>query len=215
MIRVGDTGTGMPPDVLGKIFEPFFTTKRRDEGTGLGLSTVYGIVKQAGGKIEVESTPGTGSSFRILFPAVNEPVESARGTSVGASPRGSETILVVEDDPAVRSLASEILRSFGYTVLVAASADEGCSASRSHAGQLHLLLTDVVLPGANGREMATEILRERPGLMILYMSGYPDESIRKIIGTEGSVQFLQKPFTPLVLATRVRSVLNLALAASR
>jgi CheY-like chemotaxis protein len=209
MLTVSDTGTGMSAETRARIFEPFFTTKETGKGTGLGLSTVYGIVKQSGGSIWVYSEVGHGTTFRIYLPRVDEaavpltPVQAVAGT-----PTGSETVLLAEDDDQLRGLLSDLLRRFGYSVILAANAAEALQRSRAHQGRIHLLLTDVIMPGESGSHLATQVQLEHPGIRMLFMSGYSnhrleDQSIR--IGKEN---YLQKPFTPSTLAQRVRAVLD-------
>ena len=203
---VSDTGSGMTADVRHRIFEPFFTTKEVGKGTGLGLSTVYGIVKQSSGHIEVSSEPGKGTTFRVHFPR-------GVGNLAGAAPErpgpthGVETVLLVEDEPMVLDLGSRVLRSHGYRVLVASNATEALQVAREHAGTVDLLLTDVVMPGMPGPELAARLEQVTPGLRVLYVSGYADDSVARL-GTEEGISFLAKPFTGEALAARVREVLD-------
>ncbi|HEV8124480.1 MAG TPA: response regulator [Gemmatimonadales bacterium] len=204
-----DTGNGMSEHTRGHLFEPFFTTKDIGKGTGLGLATVYGIVKQSGGYITVESAPGNGTAIRIYLPRVDAPLDSTTtGPGLGTAARGSETILLVEDEVSVRRLARRVLLSKGYVVLEAANGQEALRLVSEHTGPLDLVLTDVVMPGMSGPEMAERLSREQPGLRVLYMSGYADEAIGRHGVLETGVQFLQKPFTPQDLAQRVREVLG-------
>jgi len=206
---VTDTGAGMDHETLAHIFEPFFTTKEKGKGTGLGLSTVFGIVKQSGGYVHVESAPGQGTTFRIFLPRVEG--EGARSTPVAqavSSLKGSETVLVVEDEGPIRALIRTSLPAYGYTVLDAASAEEALSLSARHAGPLDLLLTDVVLKGGSGRTLAGQLLAQRPGIKVLYMSGYTDDVIAYHGVLEPGLFFLQKPFTPAALARKVREALE-------
>jgi signal transduction histidine kinase/CheY-like chemotaxis protein len=204
---VGDTGAGMDEDTLCHIFEPFFTTKAVGEGTGLGLSTVFGIVKQSKGYVTVQSAPGQGTTFHIFLPrAAGTPTpEPDTGPQQLA---GEETILVVEDEPEVLALVTSVLRQFGYRVLAAASPQESLSLLRDYRDPIHLVITDIVMPGMTGRQLASEMERIRPGVRILFMSGYT----RSELGQEGvldeGLHFLQKPFTPEALAQRVRAVLS-------
>jgi two-component system cell cycle sensor histidine kinase/response regulator CckA len=194
------------------VFEPFFTTKEPGEGTGLGLATVYGIVKQSGGHIAVQSARGHGSTFRIWLPEVEEAAEAApvSAPTGAAAPEGSETILLVEDEDAVRGLLREVLEGAGYTVLQAASGAEALRVSRAHAGTVDLLLTDVVMPGMGGREMATLLAAQRPGLRVLFASGYTAEAIARHGVLEPGTDLIHKPFTPDALLRRVRERLDRA-----
>ncbi|MBI2829304.1 MAG: PAS domain S-box protein [Acidobacteria bacterium] len=206
-ITVQDTGCGMTPNVLTHIFEPFFTTKGPDKGTGLGLSTVYGIVKQSDGYITVESTPGIGTTVTTYWPAVDDPIESA-----GAVPRsvnglkGTETILLVEDETGVRDLIQRVLEGCGYTVLQARDAGDAIAIEETHRGPIHLLLSDIIMPGLNGPDLAQRIVRRRPAIKVLYASGFAN---RIDLGSlSRSASFIQKPFTPEILATNVRECLD-------
>ncbi len=207
-LAVSDTGVGMTPDVRARIFEPFFTTKEEGKGTGLGLATVYGIVKQSGGHIQVTSEPGRGTTFRIRFPRVEQPAENARSPEPDTSPLGTETVLVVEDEDTVRDLLEESLREYGYRVITAANAAEAEEAGRRHEGPIHLLMTDLVLPGASGRVAAERLSQLRPELKVLYMSGYTDDAILRHGVIERGMAFLQKPFALTALARKVREVLD-------
>ena len=208
LLAVSDTGQGMDPDTKTRIFEPFFTTKEVGRGTGLGLATVYGIVKQSGGFIWVESEKGKGSTFEVYLPATRrpaaEPAENARGKSL---PRGTETILVVEDEREVRELMCEFLKSGGYTVLEASNGIEALRVQANHPQTIHLLLTDIVMPGMNGTELAERFAATRPGVRALFMTGYAEfsagESNQKAVETF----MLQKPFSKLNLFEKVRDVL--------
>ena len=209
LLTVRDNGHGMDAETRSHLFEPFFTTKEKGKGTGLGLSTVYGIVKQSGGSIIVESTPGRGTTFRIYFPRVEQEIPGPTGTADTIDPvRGRETILLIEDEPAVRGLVHETLRLHGYTVLAARHGIEALLASAKYVGPIHLILTDVVMPQMSGPEVAEKILTVRPGIKVLYMSGYPDHPVFD----QGSVRresgFLPKPFSPHVLVQKVREVLD-------
>ena len=209
MLSVTDSGHGMDAATRAQIFEPFFTTKEVGKGTGLGLATVYGIVKQSGGLIEVESEPGHGASFKVYLPAVQAPVEAAEPAKApGTRLRGSETELLVEDDPSLRTLAREILTVQGYTVIEAASPLEAIRIHERHADAIHLLLTDVVMPEMNGPQLAAQLQAGRPGMEVLFMSGYTGSALALEGGGEFGGAFLAKPFTPDGLSRRVREVLD-------
>jgi nitrogen-specific signal transduction histidine kinase len=205
LLEVGDTGHGMDTETLSRAFEPFFTTKERGKGTGLGLSTVYGIVKQSGGYIHIESDPGKGTRVLVYLTRVHGAADSPSNVSPRSLPRGgSETILLVEDEESVRRLASLLLERSGYRLLVASSAEEALEMARGYAGQIDLLLTDVVLPGLNGRRLADLLSPERPSMKVVFASGYFDE--RGIL--ESGSDFIQKPFNPETLARSVRLALD-------
>ena len=209
LLAVRDTGHGMDAETRSHLFEPFFTTKEKGKGTGLGLSTVYGIVKQSGGSISVESAPGRGTTFRIYLPRVEKEVPVAAGGFEAIDPaRGRETILLVEDEPAVRGLVHETLRLHGYTVLEARHGIEALLTSTKYVGPIHLLLTDVVMPQMSGPEVAEKLLTVRPGIKVLYMSGYPDHPVFDQGGVNRETGFLAKPFSPHVLAQKVREILD-------
>ena len=208
LMAITDTGIGMDPATQSRIFEPFFTTKGRGQGTGLGLSTVYGIVKQSGGSLSVYSEPNRGSTFKVYLPRVVEEVAPSEPSALSRqSTSGTETILVVEDETAVRQLASRTLRELGYTLLVAFNADEAVRASEQHAGPIHLLLSDVILPGTSGPKLAARLTAVRPDLRVLYMSGFTENAIVQHGVLESGTQFIQKPFTPASLGLKVREVL--------
>ena len=209
MLAVSDTGVGMNKATLARIFEPFFTTKQLGKGTGLGLATVYGIVKQSDGYIWVYSEPGMGSTFKIYLPRVDAEVslEDARETPPPL-PSGSETVLLVEDDRTVRMLAGEMLRMNGYTVLQARDGREALDLVRRHGQPIHLLLTDVVMPEMSGRQLAKWVADIQPGIRVLYMSGYTDGVIAHHGVLDAGVAYLQKPFTADFLARKVREVLD-------
>lgn len=208
MLSVRDTGTGMPPDVLAHVFEPFFTTKGIGQGTGLGLATVYGIVKQSGGHVEVESMMGVGTTFRVYLPLVEEPPPSRTATATGDLLRGTETVLLVEDEDGVRQMMKLILQRHGYTVLEASDGVNGVEVSRAYTGPIHLLLSDLVMPNLSGRELAETVIAARPGVRVLFMSGYT-EDILVHLGVESSTaEFLHKPFTLDSLGRKVREILD-------
>ena len=208
VLGVSDTGAGMSEEVQAHLFEPFFTTKEKDKGTGLGLSTVYGIVKQSGGSIWVESRIGAGTTFKIYLPRLEAvpPYEPVRTRA--EPPRGSETILLVEDDPAVRQLTRRMLEKIGYTVREAPTSRRALDLVCSSSEAIHLLLTDVVMPGLSGRELAERLMASRPDMKVLYMSGYTDDAIVRHGVLESGILLLQKPFTLETLATRIRRVLD-------
>jgi PAS domain S-box-containing protein len=208
MLAVSDTGMGMDRDTQTHIFEPFFTTKEVGKGTGLGLSTVFGIAQQSGGSIWVYSEPGRGTTFKVYFPRVETKLDAMSQPPARSTPRGTETILLVEDQEQVRAVAHGILRRHGYRVIVAHSAGEALLLSEAEPGPIHLLLTDVVMPLMSGAELAKRIALTRPATKALYMSGYTDDSVVRHGVLEGSVAFLQKPFTPDSLARRVRDTLT-------
>lgn len=209
MLAVSDTGVGMDPEIQAHIFEPFYTTKESGRGTGLGLSTVYGIVKQSGGYIWVYSEPGKGSTFKVYLPRVVEQVEeSVEPHWAPADERGKETILLVEDEEAVRDLILTILSGRGYEVIVARHPMHAEKIAREYPDEINLLLTDVVMPGTSGRELAARIAERRPGIRVLYMSGYTENVITSGGMLEKGLAFLQKPFSPAQLAQKVREVLS-------
>jgi signal transduction histidine kinase/CheY-like chemotaxis protein len=208
-LEVADTGCGMDPGTLSRIFEPFFTTKEQGKGTGLGLATVYGIVNQSGGYIRVLSEPGKGTTFIAYFPRARDTGPAAGRKEVGKKAlSGDETILLVEDEEMVRELATETLRGYGYTVLEAGNGEEAIAASTKCRGTIHLLITDVVMPGMNGLEVAQRVKSARADILVLYMSGYSEEAVTHL-GVMGPGEgFLQKPITPSRLSSRVREMLS-------
>ena len=209
MLAVGDTGIGMDTKTQSHIFEPFFTTKPKAKGTGLGLSTVYGIIKQSGGFICVESVPGRGASFKIYLPRVEAPLDIDQSeTPPTGMTHGSETVLIAEDEPGVLALVCETLRAHGYTVLEARNGKEALAVSRQYQGRIHLLLTDVVMPQMNGREVSERLLLMRPEVKVLYMSGYTDDAVLRHGVVADGVDFLPKPFTPGAVARTVRKALD-------
>ncbi len=208
LFTVTDTGVGMSHDVLDHIFEPFFTTKPAGKGTGLGLSTVYGIVTQFGGHITVDSTPGQGTTFRIRLPASNEQVPAPEVPTQPQERAGHETILLCEDEPMLRALARRVLEQAGYRVLAAEDAEQALRLAQEHTGPIHLLLTDVVLPGAGGRKLAELLQARRPDLQVIYSSGYTAEVLDRQGLGRGDVDLLQKPFRPRELLRKLREVLD-------
>lgn len=208
-LSVSDTGSGMPTEVLSHIFEPFFTTKEEGKGTGLGLSTVFGIVTQGGGGIDVTSRIGQGSRFDVYFPSVRSNLDqTASDEAPRSSNRGHETILLVEDDAPVRDLVREELKKLGYRVLESKNGLEACLVATQQVGNFQLLLTDVVMPGMNGTELAQHLRIIKPDLKILFMSGYADDI--GIGAHDRQSDYLQKPFTPEVLGQRIRRLLDMA-----
>ncbi|MGH7440538.1 MAG: response regulator [Polyangiaceae bacterium] len=208
MLAVTDTGVGMDKVTQARVFEPFFTTKEKGKGTGLGLSTVFGIVQQGGGSVWVYSEMGKGTTFKVYFPRVDAAVDPIRTALPPPRLRGSETILLVEDDDQVRAVALGILRRNGYVVVEARHAGEALLHAEKHAGVIHLLLTDVVMPQMSGPELAKRLSSVRPDMKVLCMSGYTDDSIVRHGVIESHLAYVQKPFTPATLAVKVREVLD-------
>ncbi len=209
MLRVTDSGHGMDAGTLAHIFEPFFTTKPMGKGTGLGLATVYGIVKQSGGSIHVNSDVGKGTIFRIYFPAAEGSTRKrVEAATDGKASRGTETILIAEDEPDLRELTRIFLEGYGYRVLEAASAEQAIQTADNFSGGIDLLLTDVIMPGMSGRQLAEKILSKRPQTRIVYMTGYTDDMVVQHKVLEPGVQLLQKPFTKVDLALKVRATLD-------
>jgi PAS domain S-box-containing protein len=211
LLAVADTGCGMDEETRARIFEPFFTTKEPGKGTGLGLATVYGIVEQSGGQIEVESQPRAGATFRIYLPRSGEarqPQQAADGPVNAVA--GSETILLVEDEPVVRKMVHEVLWMNGYTVLEAIQGDDALRLWAEHPGKIDLLLTDVMMPGMSGRELAQRVTSAQPNTKVLFMSGYTDETVLRHGVFDAGTAFIQKPFRPGALAQKVRELLGVA-----
>src|SRR5205809_352974 len=208
-LTVSDSGIGMDEETQAHAFEPFFTTKPRGQGTGLGLAMVYGTVKQSGGFIWVYSEPGRGATFKIYLPRVDTPTEAAALPAPAVQPaRGPETVLLAEDEPAVRAIAQPALERHGYTVLPAATGAAALALAAQHAATIDLLLTDVVMPGMSGRDLADRLTAQRPGIRVLYISGYTDNAIVRHGMLEPGLAYLQKPFRPDALVRKVREVLD-------
>lgn len=209
LLRVSDNGVGMDPATVAHIFEPFFTTKEKGKGTGLGLATVYGIVKQSGGYVVVTSQEGEGTTIEIYLPWADESAAAMEDAEVPQGVhRGSETILVVEDEEAVCKLSCEFLSNRGYKVLAASDGLEALQVSEQYRGPIHLLLTDVVMPGINGQELARRLGPLRPEMKIMYIPGYTDNAIAQKFLVDPGTVFLQKPFPLDTLACKVREVLE-------
>jgi two-component system cell cycle sensor histidine kinase/response regulator CckA len=209
MIAVSDNGQGMDRETQARIFEPFFTTKEKGKGTGLGLSTVYGIIKQSGGYVFVQSEINRGTVFTIYFPRVDEPSEAVGATPVAlAAVGGTETVLLVEDEDSVRQLVRETLESRGYRVLEAANGTDALTLAAAHADPIHLVITDVVMPGLNGHELVQQLQATRPTLKVLYLSGYAQDAFPATAAVDSQKTFLQKPFTLQSLSRKVREILG-------
>jgi two-component system cell cycle sensor histidine kinase/response regulator CckA len=209
VLSVTDTGCGMPPEVRARIFEPFYTTKGVGKGTGLGLATVYGIVKQTGGHIRVRSKEGAGTTFEVFLPRTGQAeTEADTKSGVRAIPPGTETVLVLEDEAAVRGLVKLVLTGCGYTVLEAADGEAAEKVASEFSGPIHLVLSDVVMPGAGGRVAAAGVMAKHPEAKVVFMSGYTDDAVVRQGVSAADVPFLQKPFTPATLAAKVRQVLD-------
>jgi two-component system, cell cycle sensor histidine kinase and response regulator CckA len=208
MLAVSDSGEGISPENLPHIFEPFFTTKEVGKGTGLGLSTVYGVVKQSGGNVWIYSQLGRGTTLKIYLPRVDE-AEPVFAESVQAAvTSGAETVLLVEDEPALRDLIKYALTGHGFTVLDVPTPADALTLSRAHTSPLHLLLTDVIMPGMDGPALAKQLLKERPDIKVLYMSGYATNFIMHDGVVDPGTNFLEKPFHPRTLLNKVREVLD-------
>jgi two-component system, cell cycle sensor histidine kinase and response regulator CckA len=208
MMAITDTGCGMAPDVMARIFEPFFTTKPVGKGTGLGLAMVFGIVQQSGGCIHVYSEPDRGTTFKIYLPAVTEQLSQKTESIAKVGPRGTETVLLVEDDEAVRGLALMSLTMHGYQVLTAVDGKDALRVVQGRQGDIDLVLTDVVMPNASGPELAETLRLQSPKIKFLFMSGYTDDAVVRHGLLQANVAFIQKPYTPLELAQKVRQVLD-------
>ena len=207
-LAVSDTGQGVSDEVREKIFEPFFTTKGVGKGTGLGLAVVHGVVTQNGGQITMESSVGVGTTFRIVLPLVSDSASSPVVESARFATRGTETLLLVEDDKAVRRITRISLQSQGYTVLEASDGLAGLHQAETYPGEIHLLISDVVMPEMGGRQLLDAVRKHRPGLRVLFMSGYTDDAVLLHGVVEATDAFIQKPFTPLSLARKVREVID-------
>ncbi|MGZ4396881.1 MAG: response regulator, partial [Gaiellaceae bacterium] len=213
VLSVSDTGTGIAPDVRPHLFEPFFTTKELGKGTGLGLATAFGIVKQSGGEIVLESEPGRGTSFRIYLPVAEEPGVPEPPPRARPSAGAAATILLVEDEEAVRTLVRQVLEREGFEILEASGGTAALQLAHSFERRVDLLLTDVVMPHMSGHELAEAMTRDRPGLRVLFTSGYTEETIAPTDGFAGATGFIGKPFSPDDLAAKVRELLGQPLPA--
>ena len=210
-LKVTDTGVGMSEDVLSHLFEPFFTTKQPGKGTGLGLATIYGIVKESGGSISVYSGPGEGTTFTIYLPRVSESTDDSREEKPApGNLQGTETILIVEDQQQVLTLARRTLTECGYHVLEAASPAEAVAHCERYPGPIHLMLTDVVMPGMNGPDLAVRVQPLRPSMQVIFMSGYSEGAVRHHRNLELAGRYISKPFSPDALALKVREALGSA-----
>ena len=208
-LAISDNGEGIPTEVLPHIFEPFFTTKEQDKGTGLGLATVHGIVKQSNGHIWVYSEINHGTTFKVYFPLINEDESLLEPPSESIAQTGSEVILLVEDEALVRNLSKKTLKQFGYSVLEAANADEALQILKNYSGTIDLLLTDVIMPGSlNGKELAAVVQKSNPNIAVLFMSGYTDNVVLHHKILEPGLDFIQKPFSPISLSIKIRSILD-------
>ena len=208
LLAVTDTGVGMDEATRTRIFEPFFTTKPVGRGTGLGLATVFGIVKQSGGTIAVYSEPGRGTAMKIYLPVFQGHAAAAEAAAPAPAAAGSETVLLVEDEPEVRAYLHEVLLELGYSVLAAGAPAQARALSRTHNGPIHLLLSDVIMPETNGPALAAELRQLRPDMQVLYVSGYPSQAVVASGALHADAAFLHKPFTPAALAAKIRSLLG-------
>jgi CheY-like chemotaxis protein len=207
-LSVGDNGSGIAPEILAHIFEPFFTTKDEGKGTGLGLATVYGIAKQNQGYVDVDSSVGTGTTFRVYFPRVEAAELPLAPGTPEITQAASETVLLVEDDDRVRGLLANVLRKRGYTILEASRGDQALELAQVHTAPIHLLLSDIVMPGMSGRVVAARVTEFRPETRVLLMSGYSDDAVLRS-GIEASkTPFIQKPFSMDALAAKIREALS-------
>jgi two-component system cell cycle sensor histidine kinase/response regulator CckA len=216
IVAVSDTGVGMSQEVLAQIFEPFFTTKEAGKGTGLGLSIAYGIVAQSGGHIQAYSEPGYGSTFRIYLPVTAETAETAPKRRRGEGmPRGTETILLVEDDQVVRNIVRTLLKGAGYVVFEAPNGADAIHIADDYGDTIHLLLTDIIMPGMNGKALAENLLSKRPGMRVIFASGYAEDVIVHYGILDPGIAFMQKPFTSRTLVSKVREVLDAPVGETR
>jgi CheY-like chemotaxis protein len=214
LLAVTDSGQGIAPEHMPHIFEPFYTTKEEGKGTGLGLATVYGIVKQNGGFIWVYSEPGLGTTFKIYLPRVYQGTERFMPIVTDSSPQGQETVLLVEDEGPVRQSTREFLELNGYTVLEAHNGEEALRISREYPGPIQLMVTDVVMPNMGGAKLAGQLAGERPGMKVLFVSGYAENTVLRHGPIDVTRRFLQKPFTLKTLARKMRQVLQKEVAAA-
>jgi len=207
-LAVGDNGSGMDAETLARLFEPFFTTKAQGQGTGLGMTTVFNVVKQSGGGVEVASEPGKGTTVKVYLPRIDQPAAAETEAPLAKAARGSETILLVEDEEQVRNLLRDTLRREGYKVLDAPSATEARRVAGAYKGTIHVLIADVVMPKEGGRELAASLARRRPAMKVLFMSGYTDQAVVNCGLAGGESAFIQKPFIPAALSSKVRELLE-------